>query len=93
MTKSIVKKGIARKIKTAQFEQLDISVEIEEEIIWETEKERIIATRDVSRKLLDDFTSVYNSAVERLGVDRCIGVVNVEGSKDKTDSTIDFDFE
>ena len=98
MAKSIVKKIIRRKIRTADFESMDIEVEIEEQIVWETEEERTAATRQVTERLLNDFTEAYNSAVERAGVDRCIGVVSLKGGNNKPKSNnsngseVDFDF-
>ncbi len=99
MAKSIVKKVIRRKIQTAKFEALDIELEVEEQIIWDTEEERIAATAKLSKRLLDDFTKTYNEVVERIGVDRCIGVVNAKGGKSgnsgkpgNNGSEVDFDF-
>ena len=93
MAKSIVKKVIRRKIQTAKFEALDIELEVEEQIIWDTEEERIVATAELSKRLLDDFTKTYNEVVERIGVDRCIGVVNVKKDNDKSnEAEVDFDF-
>lgn len=85
MAKSIIKKVILRKIRTAQFEQLDISVELEEQIVWETEEERIEATAKISKRLLDDFTTTYNDVVDTIGVDRCIGVVATNSGKKKAE--------
>ncbi len=93
MAKSIVKKTIRRKIQTAKFEALDIELEVEEQIIWDTEEERIAATAKLSKRLLDDFTKTYNEVVERTGVDRCIGVVTVKKDNNKSNgSEVDFDF-
>lgn len=75
MAKSIIKKVISRKIKTADFESLDVNVEVEEQIVWETEEERAAATAKLSERLLDDFTTTYNDVVNKISVKRCIGVV------------------
>jgi hypothetical protein len=94
MAKSIIKKTISRKISTANFESLDISLEVEEQIVWETEEDRIAATAKLSEKLMDDFVATYNEAVTKIGVDRCIAVVTVTGGKSepKSNNSVDFDF-
>lgn len=83
MAKSIIKKAISRKIRTADFESLDVSVEVEEQIVWETEEERAAVTAKISERLLDDFTTTYNDVVKKVGVKRCIGVVTVKNGKKK----------
>ena len=84
MSKSIIKKGVVRKIKTADFEQLDVFVEVEEQIVWETEDDRKEATRKITERLKEDITDTYNNIVEKFGVDRCIGVVNSKVNKNKS---------
>ncbi len=81
MAKSIIKKAISRKIRTADFESLDVSIEVEEQIVWETEEERVAATIKISERLLDDFTTTYNDVVKKVGVKRCIGVVTTNSGK------------
>ena len=41
MKKSIIRKSITRKLSTAQYETLDVHVEVEEEVEWETVEERM----------------------------------------------------
>ena len=91
MAKSIIKKIIRRKIRTADFESLDIDLEVEEQIVWETEEERATATAKLTERLLDDFTKSYNEAVTRVGVNRCIAVVKSKGGS-SNDKAVDFDF-
>lgn len=99
MAKSILKKGIVRKIKTAEFEQLDVVFDSEDEIEWKTEQERQEKVKKDFERFLNDFSDLYNEAVKKIGVDRCIGVVNVKGTTNKSsiknDSSndLDFDFE
>ena len=96
MEKSIIKKTITRKIRTADFEQLDIGIEVEEQIVWETEEERTEATKKLTGKLMDDFIETYNEVVNKVGVDRCIGTVKIKGKKNETksqsDDMMDFNF-
>lgn len=93
MAKTVIRKGIVRKIKTADFEQLDVHVEIEEEISWTTDNEREKETKKVSDKLLGDFVDTYNKVVETIGVERCIGVVNTNMKKDNASKKDDFEFD
>lgn len=72
--KSVVKKSIDRAIQTAPFESLHIMVEVEEEIEWKNEEERVSQTKNLTKKLMEDFTDCYNEACNTLGVDRIIGV-------------------
>lgn len=92
MAKSVIKKIIKRKIKTAQFESLDIELEVEEQIVWETEEERKAATAKLTQRLLDDFTESYNEACTRIGVDRCVAVVSTKSSSnDSAGESANFD--
>ena len=87
MPKSLIKKGIIRNINTDKFEQVTISVEIEEEVEWKNGAERQKKADIVSKMLLDDFKKTYNEVITTIGVDRCIGVVTVLGdSADKIES-------
>lgn len=78
MAKSKIIKGINRKIKTKEFEQVDVICNIEEEITWETLQEREQKTKKITDILIDDFKNTFNEVVEVLGVDRCIGSVSIE---------------
>lgn len=82
MAKSKIIKGINRKIQTKTFEQVDIICQIEEEISWESLKEREKKTQKVTDILIEDFKKTYNEVVNTLGVDRCIGSVSVEKKQD-----------
>lgn len=94
--KSIVKKSILRKISTANYESLDISVEIEEEIEWKTIEERMDKTQKVSQILLKDFINTYNEVVKTIGVKKCIGKVTQKQSNndsnkiDNNENNFDF---
>ena len=78
MAKSKIKKGIVRGIQTKKFEQVTITVEIEEEFEWKNEAERTKKADKVTNMLMVDFKKTYDEVVNVLGVDRCIG--NVETS-------------
>lgn len=84
--KSIVKKSILRKISTANYESLDISVEIEEEIEWTTIEERTNKTQKISQILLKDFVYTYNEVVNKIGVQKCIGKVTQQQSSNNSET-------
>ncbi len=74
--KSKIRKSIIRKIRTADFEQLDVVIDIEEEIEWENQSQRKKKTEKITKLLIDDFRETYNEVCEELKVDRCIGSVS-----------------
>ncbi len=86
-----IKKGIVRGIQTKKFEQVTITLDIEEEIEWNTEEERSQETKKVSDRLIDDFKKTYNEVVGVLGVDRCISIVDVDESGEDKSSDGDDD--
>jgi hypothetical protein len=73
MGKTEIALGTTRKIKTADFEQLDVSAEIKEVIEWKNEDERIRETDKVIKHLVTDFTRAYNAIVGTIGVKRDLG--------------------
>lgn len=84
---SKIKKTIIRKIKTADFESIDIAEEIEQEIEWKTDKERVEKEDKVFRALLDAFKKDLVLTMTELGLDKCIGSVTVkEGTQPKKKS-------
>ena len=91
MNVSKIKLGVVRKIRTADFEQLDVSVEIEEEIKWENEEERKEKTDNVNNHLKEDFQKTYNSVVESIGVKRTIGVAEVKNGKEVRKASVHTD--
>lgn len=83
MSRTKITKGIVRKIQTKQFENVDISVSVEEEIEWENDKQRQEKIDLLTKKLLDDFKSTYNEVCNTLEVDRCIGVISTDADTKK----------
>ena len=81
MSKSIIKKEIIRKIRTADFEQLDVILGIEEEIEWENDEERKEKTKKLTGLLIEDFRETYNRVNEELKTNRCISSVNTNIEK------------
>lgn len=93
MPKSVIKKTVCRKIKTADFESLDVNLEITEEVEWENFEEREKKTEKITEILLEDLKKTYNKIVSELSIDRCVGVINAKNSSsEKKSSKIDLDF-
>ena len=88
MAKSIIKKGIIRKIRTADFEQLDVSLNIEEEIEWKNKEERENKTKKITELLINDFKEVYNEVCKEIEISRCIGTVKTNIMKKKSNNNI-----
>jgi len=76
MKKTIVKKAIFRKLCTAQFESVDIHVEVEEEIEWNTDKEKLEKTEKILKALLIDFNRTLVQTLEQLGLSKKLATVN-----------------
>ena len=77
MPKTKIKIGVVRKIRTADFEQLDVISEIEEVIEWKNEEERSKKVDMVSEHLISDFTKAYNAIIETIGVKRSLGTATL----------------
>lgn len=86
MGKMIIKKSICRKLNTAQFEQLDINLEIEQEIEFETEQEKIEKTREITNFIKKDWLELYNETTSTVCPHRSLNLnQNVERVEKKTD--------
>ncbi len=89
MGTSKIKKAIVREIQTKQFEQVTVTVEIEEEISWKDLAERNKKTDKITTMLMDDFKKTYNEVVKTLGVERLIGSVKIEKRNDSSGDEVD----
>ena len=84
MSATKITKMIIREIQTKQYEQVKITVGREEELEWKNDSEKKQKEEKFTKDLLDDFTTTYNEVCTKLGVDRCIGVVQTSASPDNT---------
>jgi hypothetical protein len=73
--KSIIKKAIARKLATAQFESVDIFLEIQEEVEWSSAEERMKKTDKITKVLLIDFQNTMIKVAEELNIDPKLATV------------------
>ena len=84
MSTTKITKMIIREIQTKQYEQVKITVGREEELEWKNDLEKKQKEEKFTKDLFDDFTTTYNEACIKLGVDRCIGVVQTSNSPDNS---------
>jgi len=87
MTKTIVKKSISRKIRTADFESIDIFVEMQEEIEWSDVKEKMDKTKNVSNTLVLDFMSTLEKTMAELKLNKQIAVIKKDEKTSKENSS------
>jgi hypothetical protein len=92
MAKTVIKKGAIRKIKTADYEQLDIIVEEQEEIEWDSSEDRESKINEFQKRFINDLEITYNEVVQKFGVNRCMGTVRTT-DKDIPNSSSDIDLD
>jgi hypothetical protein len=73
---SKIKKSISRKLSTAAYEALDIHVEIEETIEWDTPEQRMEKTENYTKLLVVDFMKTLDKVTSTLGVDKKVATIN-----------------
>ncbi len=73
---SKIKKSISRKLSTAAYEALDIHVEIEETIEWDTPEQRMEKTENYTKLLVVDFMKTLDKVASSLGVDKKVATIN-----------------
>ncbi len=72
--------GIDRTIQPKQYEPIKIQVSIEEDFIWENEKDRSKKMKTYRDRILEDFVTTFNEVVKKIGEEsRCIGRVVTSG--------------
>jgi len=83
MKKSKIRKAIFRKLNTAQYENVDIIVDIEEEIEWNTIEERMKKTENITKILVLDFIRTQEQALKELNINKKLAVVTNSSSASK----------
>lgn len=73
---SKIKKSITRKVSTAPYESVDIFLEIEETIEWDTPAERMEKTENYTKLLIVDFMKTLDKVANTLGVNKKVATVN-----------------
>lgn len=77
---SKIKKSITRKVSTAPYESVDIFLEIEETIEWDTPAERMEKTENYTKLLIVDFMKTLDKVATTLGVNKKVATVNKTSS-------------
>jgi hypothetical protein len=75
MKKSKIKKSITRKLSTAQYESIDVTVEIEEEVEWDTVEDRMKKTEIISKVLILDFNNTIAQALEEMNLQKKLAAI------------------
>jgi len=78
MHKSKIRKSISRKISTAQYESVDVFIEIEDEIEWETPQERLDKSENYTKLMVVDFIKTLDKVATALNVDKKVAVVKAK---------------
>ena len=96
--KSKIKKSITRKLSTAQYETIDVSVEIEEEIEWGNITERMEKSENITEVLIIDFKNTLVQSLKQMKLGKKLAsITGSSKSRSKSnlstnDTTGDFDF-
>lgn len=75
MTQGKIKKLISRNINTAAYEQLTVTVEIEQEVEWKDPNERDEITEELTNVVLLDFDRTLKTIMTELELVRKAGYV------------------
>ena len=81
--KSIIRKSITRKLSTAQYETLDLTVEATEEIEWETVEEMMQKTTNISSVVMIDFQNTLAKTLQLMKLDKKLATVTGEKKNNK----------
>lgn len=76
--KSIISRRIGRKIQTAPFESLEVAIEVEDEIEWDTMEERDSKMANHLHLATSEFHRSFDFACSALGLSEKRGTVKVE---------------
>jgi len=88
---SLIRKKIGRKIQTKKFESLEIYVDIEEQIGWDSISERDEKTKKVTQILIKDFRNTMVDVVKELKLHR--NTATIENSEPSSEKTTNIDIE
>lgn len=78
---------IGRKIQTQRFESLEVSIEVQDEIEWDTMEERQVKLTKLTNLSLMDFEDCFNTVCNSLGLDERANVTRtLEDGREVTGS-------
>ena len=90
---------IDKTIQLKQYEPIKVIVDVEESFTWSDPKERAKKMKFYTDKITEDFVTVFDQAVKRIGEEgRCIGKVVTAGDvpvqgKEEVSTSVDNDEE
>ncbi|MFW6015242.1 MAG: hypothetical protein ACOCRK_02245 [bacterium] len=70
--KSKIRKSISRLISTGEFENVHITVDIEEEIEWQNVNERMEKTQNINKILVTDMINTIKTTLKDLKLNKKI---------------------
>jgi len=82
LRKSVITKSISRTIHTREYENLIVSVNIQENIEWATMSDRIEKTKGVTKTLVDDFKKTLLDVMRELELSHKPAVVKNKNFED-----------
>ena len=83
--KTIVTKGICRKIQTAKYFSLEIIHQAEDVIEWETIEERDTKQQNLTKLLIKNFKETHDTILHQLGLGE-VHAFSTDHIKEKTSS-------
>ena len=88
---SLIRKKIGRKIQTKKFESLEVYVDIEEQIGWDTISERNEKTKKVTQVLLKDFKTTMVDVIKELKLHRNTATIENSDYSSSSEETNNID--
>lgn len=90
--KTVITKAISRKIQTAKYENIQISVSVEEEIDWANLDEKNKKHQAVTKVLLNDYKQTEKDVLKELDLmNKPASVGGIKNNENMTIKTIDLD--
>lgn len=80
--KIFIRKSISRKLNTAQYENINISCELEAECEVGDEKELSKAQSEITRKILNDYKNTEREVMKELGLEEKKAFVSLDSSQE-----------
>jgi hypothetical protein len=89
MRTSKIKKTISRLIRTADFENVNIALEVEDTIEWETPQERLDKSDNYTKLLVADFMKSLDRVSTALNFDKKVATVTAPSAKKNNQSFLE----
>lgn len=90
--KTVITKAISRKIQTAKYENIQISVSVQEEIDWDNLDEKTKKHQAVTKVLLNDYKQTEKDVLKELNLmNKPASVGGIKNSESVHSKAIDLD--